>query len=170
MATVEAPIRPHVVQVWPLPPAKSKWRRHLWILGAGCLALIVIILVLLPPKIPVTRLFAMTLRDEAAGTGFVRAKVSIGVGAKINGVVLKVYVDQGDVVKKGQLLAELHNLDFKSQFGQATSLAQAQKATVDSAQANRSASSGHRADARLKARLTGTGAGSFKSGQQNRAL
>ncbi|MBZ5489514.1 MAG: efflux RND transporter periplasmic adaptor subunit [Acidobacteriia bacterium] len=149
MATVEAPIRPHVVPVRPLPPAKSKWRRHLWILGAGCLALILIILVLLPPKIPVTRLSAMTLRDEAAGTGFVHAKVSIGVGAKINGVVLKIYVDQGDVVRKGQLLAELHNLDFQSQFGQATSLAQAQKATVDSAQANRSAS-----EARLQASIS----------------
>ena len=82
----------------------------------------------------------MTLRDEAAGTGFVRAKVSIGIGAKINGVVLKTYVDQGDAVRKGQLMAELQNQDLHSQVGQAASLAQAQQAALSSARANLSAS------------------------------
>lgn len=146
MATLEAPIKPHVAPVRPLPPARSKRRRQMWMLGAGGVALVLIILALLPPKVPVTHLSQMTLRDEAAGTGFVRAKVSIGVGAKINGVVLKNYVDQGDVVRKGQVLAKLHNQDFQSQLGQATSLAQAQQAAVTSARANLSAS-----EARLQA-------------------
>jgi HlyD family secretion protein len=70
----------------------------------------------------------------------VRAKVTIGVGAKINGVVLKTYVDQGDAVRKGQLMAELQNQDLHSQVGQAASLAQAQQAALTSARANLSAS------------------------------
>ncbi|MBZ5490330.1 MAG: efflux RND transporter periplasmic adaptor subunit [Acidobacteriia bacterium] len=149
MATIEAPIKPQVAPVRPLPPARSKRRRRLWMIGAGGVALVLIILALLPPKVPVTHLSQMTLRDEAAGTGFVHAKVSIGVGAKINGVVLKVYVDQGDVVRKGQILAKLHNQDFQSQLGQATSLAQAQQAAVTSARANLSAS-----EARLHASIS----------------
>lgn len=149
MATVGAPVRPQVVPARPLPPAKSKWRRRLWMLGGGCLTLTIVILALLPPKIPVTHLSMMSLRDEAAGTGFVHAKVTIGVGAKINGVVLKTYVDQGDVVRKGQILAELHNQDFQSQLGQAASLAQAQQAAVTSAQANLAAS-----EARLQASVS----------------
>jgi HlyD family secretion protein len=94
----------------------------------------------------------MTLRDEAAGTGFVRAKVTIGIGAKINGVVLKTYVDQGDLVKKGQILAELQNQDAQSQVAQAASLTQAQQATLSSARANLSAGK-----ARLQASISAVG-------------
>jgi len=149
MATIEAPVKPQVASVRPLPPASPKRRRQLWVLGAGGIVLILIILALLPPTVPVTHLSQMMLRDEAAGTGFVRAKVSIGVGAKINGVVLKVYVDQGDVVRKGQILAKLQNQEYQSQLGQATSQAQAQEAAVNSARANLSAS-----EARLQASIS----------------
>jgi HlyD family secretion protein len=110
------------------------------LLLAGGMAVVLIALMLLPPKVPTTRLSTMTLRDEASGTGFVRAKVTIGIGAKINGVVLKTYVDQGDPVKKGQILAELQNDDLQSQVGQATSLTQAQQAVHSSVRANLSAS------------------------------
>src|SRR5579872_1480786 len=149
VARVEAALRPTLAPARPLPPARPKRRRQLWMLAAGGIVLVLIVLVLLPPKVTVTHLSPMTLRDEAAGTGFVRAKVLIGVGAKINGVVLKTYVDQGDVVKKGQVLAKLQNLDFQNQLGQATSLAQAQQAAVDSARANLSAS-----EARLQASIS----------------
>jgi len=148
VAKVEA-IRPPLAPARPLPVAGPKRRRQVWMLAAGAVVLALIVLALLPPKVAVTQLSPMTLRDEAAGTGFVRAKVSIGVGAKINGVVLKTYVDQGDVVRRGQLVAKLQNLDFQSQLGQATSLAQAQQAGVDSARANLSAS-----EARLQASIS----------------
>jgi len=95
----------------------------------------------------VIQLSTMTIRDEAVGTGFVRAKVTIGAGAKINGVVLKTFVDQGDVVRKGQVLAELQNQDLRSQLGQAANLAQAQQSAIRSAQANLAAA---------KARLQGS--------------
>lgn len=109
-------------------------------MGGTALILVVIAIALLPPRVPVVHLSSATVRDEAAGTGFVRAKVTIGVGAKINGIVLKTYVDQGDVVKKGQILAELQSQDVQSQIGQAVSQAQAQRAAVTSAQANLAAS------------------------------
>lgn len=152
MATVETPIKPRLAPARSLPPAIPKGHRRIWLAGAGCILLGLIILVLLPPRVPVTHVAAMTLRNEAAGTGFVRAKVSIGVGAKINGVVLRTYVDQGDVLRTGQLMAKLQNLDFQSQLGQAVSLAEAQQAAVDSARANLSAS-----EARLQASISALG-------------
>ncbi len=114
---------------------------RLWgiVVGAALIAIIFLKL-LLPPAVPVTKLKKLNLRDEASGTGFVRAKVSVSVGAKINGIVLKTHVDQGDVVKKGQVLAELQNRDLQSQVGQAIGQAGAQRAQLNSARANLEAS------------------------------
>jgi HlyD family secretion protein len=140
MKTLEAPVQTRVTPVRRLPTPISPRRRLVWFLVGGIVALILTVVVLLPPKVSVVRLSTVTVRDEAAGTGFVRAKVTIGVGAKINGVVLKTYVDQGDAVRKGQLMAELQNQDLHSQVGQAASLAQAQQAALSSARANLSAS------------------------------
>ena len=140
METLELPQKTRTIPTRPLPAGMPAGKRKLWLIGAGGIVLVLIGVALLPPKIPVTRLSTVTVRDEAAGTGFVRAKVSIGVGAKINGVVLKTYVDQGDAVRKGQLMAELQNQDLHSQVGQAASLAQAQQAALSSARANFSAS------------------------------
>lgn len=147
METLEAPVQTRVTPVRRLPTPVSPRRRLVWFLVGGIGAVILIVLVLLPPKVSVVQLATMTIRDEAVGTGFVRAKVTIGVGAKINGVVLKTFVDQGDVVKKGQVLAELQNQDLRSQLGQAANLAQAQQSAIRSAQANLAAA---------KARLQGS--------------
>jgi macrolide-specific efflux system membrane fusion protein len=149
MQTVEAPVTTGAVKVRSLPTGMNRRARKAWLI-AGCAVLLIIIsIALLPAQVPVTRLSQMTLRDEAAGTGFVRAKVSIGIGAKINGIVLKTYVDQGDVVRKGQLLAELQNQDFHSQVIQAASVTQAQEAALDSSRANLSSSK-----ARLQASIS----------------
>lgn len=123
-----------------LPKSTSRRLRKLWLPLAGGIVLAVIVLIVLPPSVLTTHVSTMTLRDEAAGTGFVRAKVTIGVGAKINGLVLKTYVDQGDVVKKGQIIAELQSQDVQSQIGQAINQAQAQGAVLTSARANLAAS------------------------------
>lgn len=141
-----------VASVRALPKNISARSRKLLLLLAGGVVLVVIVLILLPPKVMTTHSTTMTLRDEAAGTGFVRAKVTIGIGAKINGVVLKTYVDQGDIVKKGQILAELQNQDLQSQVGQAASLTQAQQAGLSSARANLSANR-----ARLQASISAVG-------------
>jgi RND family efflux transporter MFP subunit len=135
-----------------LPRAMPRNRR-VQLVAAGLILLVVVIVVtLLPPRVVVTQLTAAKIRDEAAGTGFVRAKVTIGVGAKINGIVLKTYVDQGDAVRKGQVLAELQNQDVQSQVGQAENIAQAQQADLGAARANLSASR-----ARLAASRTAVG-------------
>lgn len=149
METLEAPAQTRVTPVRRLPTPVSPRRRLVWFLVGGIGAVILIVLVLLPPKVSVVQLSTMTIRDEAVGTGFVRAKVTIGAGAKINGVILKTFVDQGDVVRKGQVLAELQNQDLRSQLGQAANLAQAQQSAIRSAQANLAA-----AEARLQGSIS----------------
>ncbi len=130
---------PAAVPIVKLPTAlRTKSQRLLWVVGLGLGAVSVVIvttLVLLPPRVPVTTLATMPVRDEAVGTGFVRAKVTTGVGAKINGVIVKTYVDQGDVVKKGQILAELQNQDYRNQVGQAATQVEGQQAALSSARA-----------------------------------
>lgn len=140
METAEATAISRATPVRSLPVRMSKRTRTLALIGGAAFILLLIVAALLPPKVPVVHLSNSSIRDEAAGTGFVRAKVTIGVGAKINGIVLKTYVDQGDLVKKGQILAELQSQDVQSQIGQAVSQAQAQDAALTSARANLAAS------------------------------
>lgn len=121
--------------------AASKWKKYKRAAVFAVPVLIVIaVAVLLPPKVAVVSPTPMSLRDEAVGTGFIKAKVLVGVGAKINGVVLKINVDQGDPVRKGQVLAELQNNDVQNQIGLANSQFAAQKSAVATAQANLAAS------------------------------
>lgn len=130
--------------------AASKWKKYKRAALFGVPILIVIALAaLLPPKVAVVSPSTMSLRDEAVGTGFIKAKVLVGVGAKINGVVLKAYVDQGDLVRKGQVLAELQNNDVQNQLGLADSQLAAQRSAVAAAQANLAAS-----QARLQASIS----------------
>lgn len=121
--------------------AASKWKKYKRAALFGVPIFIVIaVAALLPPRVAVVSPVPMSLRDEAVGTGFIKAKVLVGVGAKINGVVLKTYVDQGDPVRKGQVLAELQNNDVQNQIELADSQFAAQKSAVATAQANLAAS------------------------------
>ncbi len=54
------------------------------------------------------------LVQEVFGTGTVEARLLVSAGSKINGRVKEVYADQGDVVKKGQLLAVLESDDLQA--------------------------------------------------------
>jgi len=59
------------------------------------------------------------LVQEVFGTGTVEARVLVTAGSKITGRVKKLYVDQGDFVKKGQLLAVLESEDLRALVKQA---------------------------------------------------
>lgn len=106
-----------------------------WLLLPGGILAVAAAFVLLPPSVQVTKLATMPVYDEAVGVGYVQAKVPVIASAKINGVIRKVYVDQGDPVKKGQVLAQLENEDYRSQVTQAESQLQAAEAALSSARA-----------------------------------
>jgi HlyD family secretion protein len=82
---------------------------------------------------------AVERRDLTAqiyGNGTVEAKVVVGVSSKITGRIVELYADQGDLVKRGQLLAKLENDDFRHQEQQAEAGLSRSAATLSVEQAN----------------------------------
>lgn len=70
-----------------------------------------------------------TLENKWYYVGEIEAKTSTGVGFKVPGTVVRVCVDEGDYVKKGQLLAELDPQDMENSYNIArASLNQAEDA------------------------------------------
>lgn len=70
---------------------------------------------LAPPKVKVVKVEKRDLVAQVYGNGTVEAKVVVGVSSKITGKIIELYADQGDHVKRGQLLAKLENDDFLQQ-------------------------------------------------------
>jgi HlyD family secretion protein len=128
---------------------KVRARSWLWFVVLGVLLLVIVIRLVLPGRVTVGGAIPMALRDEASGTGYVRAKTLVGVGARINGVIIATRVDQGDRVRAGQVLAELQNSDAQGQLRQADHQVSAQRAGVAAARANVAA-----AEARLGASIS----------------
>ena len=54
------------------------------------------------------------IQGKVHGPGTVQSKVSVTVSAKITGILEKLYADQGNYVKKGQLLAELDIAELRA--------------------------------------------------------
>ena len=75
--------------------------------------------ILAPHQVESVSLEPHDVQREAFGVGTVEAKVIVSVGSKITGRVTALSVDQGDRVRKGQLLATLENQDFQEQVAQA---------------------------------------------------
>jgi len=117
-----------------VPPSVRRLSRA-WLLLPIAVVVAAAVFLLLPPRVQVTKLATKTVRDEAVGVGYVQAKVPVSASAKINGVIRKVYVDQGDSVKKGQVLAQLQNEDYRNQVSQAQSQLEAAQAALSSARA-----------------------------------
>lgn len=73
---------------------------------------------------------------DLTATGYVTAQVVARVGAKVTGRIVKVTIEQGDVVKPGQLLFALDAADQKSAIATAQAEVLSAEATVRAARAN----------------------------------
>ncbi|WP_050429912.1 efflux RND transporter periplasmic adaptor subunit [Chondromyces crocatus] len=69
-------------------------------------------------------------------TGYVVPQVSSRVGSRIPGRVSKVFVEEGDVVKAGDLIAELDDLDQRSAINSAQARVAAARARASASRAN----------------------------------
>ncbi len=92
---------------------KKKYLLWLVVLVAGGIALKMTLLA--PPTVKVVGIEKRDLTAQVYGNGTVEAKVMVGVSSKITGRIVELYADQGDQVKRGQLLAKLENDDFRHQ-------------------------------------------------------
>jgi len=66
------------------------------------------------PPVPVIAVKKVEVLGTVHGPGTVQSKVPVTVSAKITGVLEKLYADQGERVKKGQLLAELDAIELRA--------------------------------------------------------
>lgn len=66
------------------------------------------------PSVPVARVIEGEIQGTIHGPGTVQSRIPVTVSSKITGILEKVYVDQGDAVTKGQLLAELDTRELLS--------------------------------------------------------
>ena len=66
------------------------------------------------PPVRVTVVKRAEIQDRVHGPGTVQSRVPVTVSAKITGILEKLHADQGDRVRKGQLLAELDSVELKA--------------------------------------------------------
>lgn len=60
-----------------------------------------------------------SLENKWYYVGEVEAKTSTGIGFRVPGTIMRIYVNEGDPVKKGQLLAELDPQDMQNSYNMA---------------------------------------------------
>ncbi|KAA3625668.1 MAG: efflux RND transporter periplasmic adaptor subunit [Bacteroidetes bacterium] len=78
------------------------------------------------------------ISTKVLATGIIKPKVGaeVKVGSSVSGIVKKLYVNIGDEVKKGQLLAEIDPAEYQAQYNQADASLQNAKASLKSGHAN----------------------------------
>jgi HlyD family secretion protein len=76
------------------------------------------------------------LAKSVVATGKVTPITKVEVKSKASGIVKKLYVDYGDRVKKGQLLAQLDKVEIEAQVAQSRAALQAAEANQASSQAD----------------------------------
>lgn len=88
-----------------------------------------------PPKVQAIRLEKRDLIAQVYGNGTVEAKVTVKVASKITGRLMTLAVDQGETVKRGQLLATLDDSELRDQRQQAAATLAKARALVAMANA-----------------------------------
>ncbi len=76
------------------------------------------------------------LAKSVVATGKVEPITKVEVKSKASGIVTRLYVDAGDKVKKGQLLAQLDKVEIEAQVDQSRAALQADEANLASSQAD----------------------------------
>ncbi len=88
------------------------------------------------PLVAVTVVKKSEIQRTVHGPGTVQSKVRVAVSSKITGVLVKLYADQGDRVRKGQLLAELDSDQLRAQRAAAHAATARAKHDLAGTQAN----------------------------------
>jgi len=91
----------------------------IWLLAFTAVVVLIKTTLMAPPKVKAVRLEKRDLTAQVYGNGTVEAKVVVGVSSKITGRIVQLHADQGDRVRRGQMLAKLENEDFIHQVSQA---------------------------------------------------
>ena len=120
-------------------PAKTAFDKKKYLLPAVLFAFLVLALkmtLLAPPEVASAEVRRHDLTARVYGNGTVEAKVVVGVSSKTTGRILELYADQGDLVRRGQLLARLESEDLVQQQRQSEAGVSRSGATLAVEQAN----------------------------------
>ncbi len=85
-------------------------------------------------EVTVDRVERGTIVAKISGPGRVRAKRTVQISSSLMGRIVELAVDEGDVVKKGQLLLKLDDVYYRSQVGQARAQLEAARAELKTAE------------------------------------
>ncbi len=88
------------------------------------------------PSVPVIVVKRTEIQGKVHGPGTVQSKVPVTVSAKITGILVKLYADQGDRVREGQLLAELDSAELRAREASAHAAKNRAQHELDQAQAD----------------------------------
>ncbi len=117
--------------------AVAKKKKYLiWPVAVLAVGIVLKLTLLAPPRVKVVTVRKLDLTSQVYGNGTVEAKVVVGVSSRVTGRIVAVYADQGDVVKRGQLLAKLENDDVIQQQRQSEAGLNRSTADVSVEQAN----------------------------------
>ena len=108
----------------------------IWLLILVACGIVLKMALFAPNKIKVVTVEKRDITEMVYGNGTVEAKVVVGISSKITGRIVELYADQGDSVKRGQLLAKLENDDFRHQEQQSEAGLSRSVATLNAEQAN----------------------------------
>ncbi len=113
-----------------------KKKYFLWVVVLATAGVFLKMMLFAPEKIKVVSVEKRDLTAQVYGNGTVEAKVVVGVSSKITGRIVELFADQGDKVKRGQLLAKLENDDFRHQEEQSEAGLSRSAASLNVEQAN----------------------------------
>ncbi len=108
----------------------------IWLLVITAAVVIVKMTLLAPLRVKVVTVQKRDLTAQVYGNGTVEAKVLVGISSKITGRIVALYVDQGDHVKRGQLLASLESEDLVQQQQQSEAVVSKSAASLNVERAN----------------------------------
>ena len=96
-------------------------RKRILIAAAVVIAAIVLWLVLRPSKgegitLETTPTSRITIRNSVTATGTVEPVTEVEVGTQVSGIIDRLYVDYNDVVKAGQLIAEMDKVTLQAEL------------------------------------------------------
>ena len=72
-------------------------------------------------EVDVTRITRGLITQKVTGSGQIRPEVQVKVSANVAGKIIKLYAEEGDNVRKGQLLVELDQEQYKANMARAES-------------------------------------------------
>lgn len=107
-----------------------------WLAVAVVVALVVYRLKLRPTPVVLHTVTTGEVRGEVMGTGTLEARIKTTISPRIQERLAEVFVDQGDGVKAGQLLARLDDAELKQQVAIAEADLASARATVERVRAD----------------------------------